>query len=45
MLYQKFSKKQTMMLSVLNYVDDSGLQVADIIVGFTELGFSQESPR
>ncbi|CAE6501201.1 arginine--tRNA ligase [Candidatus Nitrosotenuis uzonensis] len=28
-------------VSVLNYVDDSGLQVADILVGFTRLGFSQ----
>ncbi|MFI5417190.1 MAG: arginine--tRNA ligase, partial [Nitrososphaerales archaeon] len=26
---------------VLNYVDDSGLQVADIIVGFKHLGFSE----
>lgn len=26
---------------VLNYVDDSGLQVADILVGFKHLGFSE----
>jgi len=29
---------------VLNYVDDSGLQVADIILGFTVLGFNDEPP-
>lgn len=29
---------------VLNYVDDSGLQVADIIVGFRNLGFPAEPP-
>lgn len=29
---------------VLNYVDDSGLQVADIILGFLHLGFSEEPP-
>lgn len=31
-------------VSVLNYVDDSGLQVADIIVGFKYCGFSEEPP-
>jgi len=31
-------------VNVLNYIDDSGLQVADIIVGFKHLGFDQESP-
>ena len=30
-------------VKVLNYVDDSGLQVADIIVGFKYGGFSEES--
>jgi arginyl-tRNA synthetase len=30
--------------TVLNYVDDSGLQVADIIVGFHFAGFSKEPP-
>ena len=39
----KILKKGNYDVKVLNYVDDSGLQVADIIVGFTELGFSQES--
>ena len=28
---------------VLNYIDDSGLQIADIILGFKELKFSQDS--
>ncbi len=31
-------------VNVLNYIDDSGLQVADIIVGFKHLGFAQEPP-
>ena len=31
-------------INTLNYVDDSGLQVADILLGFTHLGFSQEPP-
>ena len=30
---------------VLNYVDDSGLQVADIIVGFKYGGYSTEQPK
>ncbi len=30
---------------VLNYVDDSGLQVADIIVGFKYGGFAKEPPN
>jgi arginyl-tRNA synthetase len=29
---------------VLNYVDDSGLQVADIIVGFKHCGYSDNTP-
>jgi len=28
----------------LNYVDDSGLQVADVVVGFQKLGFAAEPP-
>ena len=32
-------------VNVLNYIDDSGLQVADILLGFTHLGFSQEPPN
>ncbi|MDG6996355.1 MAG: arginine--tRNA ligase [Nitrososphaerota archaeon] len=31
-------------VSVLNYIDDSGLQVADILVGLLYLGFSKDSP-
>ena len=31
-------------VNVLNYVDDSGLQVADIIVGFKYGGFSEDHP-
>ena len=31
-------------VNVLNYVDDSGLQVADIILGFQKLGFSSIPP-
>ncbi len=31
-------------VTVLNYVDDSGLQVADIVLGFKRLGFSEEPP-
>ncbi|MEC4848136.1 MAG: arginine--tRNA ligase [Nitrosarchaeum sp.] len=37
-------KKSNYKVNVLNYVDDSGLQVADIIVGFKHLGFDQKSP-
>ncbi len=32
-------------VSVLNYVDDSGLQVADIIVGFKYGGYSEQPPE
>ncbi len=38
-------KKANYKVNVLNYIDDSGLQVADIIVGFKHLGFAQESPN
>lgn len=31
-------------VKTLNYIDDSGLQVADIIVGFKYLGFSENPP-
>ena len=37
-------RKTNFDVSVLNYVDDSGLQVADIILGVTELGFSKDPP-
>ena len=32
-------------VNVLNYIDDSGLQVADIIVGFKHFGFDEEPPN
>ncbi len=32
-------------VNVLNYVDDSGLQVADIIIGFRHFGFPEEPPN
>lgn len=32
-------------INILNYVDDSGLQVADIILGFQELNFPQIPPN
>ncbi len=38
-------EKSNYKVSVLNYVDDSGLQVADILVGFRHLGFSQDPPE
>ena len=31
-------------VKVLNYIDDSGLQVADVVLGFTRLGFATEPP-
>ena len=41
----KILKKGNYDVKVLNYVDDSGLQIADIIVGFKYSGFSQEPPN
>ena len=38
-------EKANYQVNVLNYVDDSGLQVADIIVGFQHFGFNQEPPE
>ena len=38
-------EKSNYKVNVLNYVDDSGLQVADILVGFKHLGFSQDPPN
>ncbi len=32
-------------VKILNYIDDSGLQVADIVVGFKHGGFSEEPPN
>lgn len=38
-------EKANYKVNILNYVDDSGLQVADIIVGFKHLGFAEEPPN
>jgi len=38
-------KKVNYDVQVLNYVDDSGLQVADLIIGFKYCGFSEEPPN
>ncbi len=38
-------RKTNFDVRVLNYVDDSGLQVADIILGVTKLGLSKEPPK
>ena len=38
-------RKANYKVNVLNYVDDSGLQVADIIVGFKHLGFEEDPPE
>ena len=38
-------KKANYQVNVLNYIDDSGLQVADIIVGFKHFGYDQEPPN
>ncbi|MCP8304080.1 MAG: arginine--tRNA ligase [archaeon] len=32
-------------VQVLNYIDDSGLQIADIVVGFKYVGFPLEPPK
>ena len=38
-------KKSNYKVNILNYVDDSGLQVADIIVGFRHFGFALQPPQ
>ncbi len=38
-------EKANYKVNVLNYIDDSGLQVADIIVGFNHFKFEQEPPN
>lgn len=38
-------EKSNYKVKILNYIDDSGLQVADIILGFKHLGFSEEPPN
>lgn len=37
-------QKANYLVQTLNYVDDSGLQVADILLGFKHLGFPQDPP-
>ncbi len=37
-------EKSNYKVNILNYVDDSGLQVADIVVGFKYFGFNQNPP-
>ncbi|MCV0431405.1 arginine--tRNA ligase [Nitrosopumilus sp.] len=37
-------KKAKYKVNVLNYIDDSGLQVADIIVGFKHFGYDETPP-
>ncbi len=38
-------EKSNYKVNILNYVDDSGLQVADIIIGFQHFGFAQQPPE
>jgi len=38
-------EKSNYKVNILNYVDDSGLQVADIIIGFLHFGFAQQPPE
>lgn len=38
-------EKSNYKVNVLNYIDDSGLQVADILLGFKHLGFPQDPPE
>lgn len=38
-------EKSNYKVNILNYVDDSGLQVADLLVGFRHLGISQNPPE
>ena len=41
----RIMKKAGFNVNILNYIDDSGLQVADIILGFRELDFPQNPPN
>ena len=43
-IVSRILEKSNYKVNVLNYVDDSGLQVADIIVGFRYFGFEQDPP-
>ena len=44
-IVSRILKKVNYNVKVLNYVDDSGLQVADLIIGFKYCGFSEQSPN
>ena len=44
-IISRILKKANFDVRVLNYIDDSGLQVADIIVGFQYCGFSETPPN
>ena len=44
-IISRILKKANFDVRVLNYIDDSGLQVADIIVGFRYCGFSETPPN
>lgn len=44
-IISRILKQSDYKVNVLNYVDDSGLQVADILVGFTHFGFEQDPPN
>ena len=44
-IISRILKKANFDIRVLNYIDDSGLQVADIIVGFRYCGFSETPPN
>ncbi len=38
-------EKSNYKVNILNYIDDSGLQVADLLVGFKHLNMSEEPPN
>ena len=44
-IISRILKKVNYDVKVLNYIDDSGLQVADLIIGFKHCGFSQHPPN
>ena len=44
-IISRILKKVNYNVKVLNYIDDSGLQVADLIIGFKHCGFSQDPPN
>jgi len=44
-IVSRILKKANYKVNVLNYIDDSGLQVADIIVGFKHFGYDQVPPN